>query len=210
MGREERLYVIIDMHCRSRRPDRRQHRRQLAAIPGSTTARRSRRISSPSGNASRVITKTIPPSSATTSSTNPSRTFPRLAPYNQNLEPLYKKLTAAIRQVDTHHIIFLGGAQWDGNFTVFGPPFDNNITYTFHKYWSKTDEPVIQPYLDFREKYNVPIWLGESGENTDEWIAQFVALMEKHNIGWAFWPYKKMGKTSAVVTITPPKAGIRS
>jgi endoglucanase len=50
----------------------------------------------------------------------------------------------------------------------------------------------------------VPIWMGESGENTDEWIAQFVKVLEKNNIGWAFWPYKKMEKSSAVVSIIPP------
>lgn len=130
--------------------------------------------------------------------------YPSLRLLNGKLEPLYKKLTSAIRQVDTHHIFFLGGAQWDGNFSVFGQPFDGNTAYTFHKYWSKTDQTVIQQYLDFREKYNVPIWIGESGENTDEWITQFVALLEKNDIGWAFWPYKKMAKTSAVVTIPPP------
>jgi len=130
--------------------------------------------------------------------------YPSLRPLNAKLEPLYKRLTTSIRQVDTHHILFLGGAQWDGNFAVFGAPFDNNTAYTFHKYWSKTDETVIQQYLDFREKYNAPIWMGESGENTDEWITRFVALLEKHDIGWTFWPYKKMEKTSAVVTITPP------
>src|SRR5260370_21058233 len=46
--------------------------------------------------------------------------------------------------------------------------------------------------------------MGESGENTDEWIAQFVKALEKHNIGWACWPYKKMGKPSSVVSIIPP------
>ena len=50
----------------------------------------------------------------------------------------------------------------------------------------------------------MPIWLGESGENTDDWIAQFVKALEKNNIGWAFWPYKKMEKSSAVVSIIPP------
>jgi hypothetical protein len=45
--------------------------------------------------------------------------------------------------------------------------------------------------------------MGESGENTDEWIAQFVKALEKNNIGWAFWPYKKMEKSSAVVSIIP-------
>jgi len=63
---------------------------------------------------------------------------------------------------------------------------------------------VLRDYIDFRERYDVPIWMGESGENTDEWIAQFTRSLEKNNIGWTFWPYKKMGKSSAVVTIIPP------
>jgi hypothetical protein len=130
--------------------------------------------------------------------------FPKLAPLNPLLEPLYKKLSAEIRKVDAHHILFLGGAQWDSNFSVFGKPFDTNVAYTFHKYWTAPDESVLKQYIDFRERYDVPIWMGESGENTDEWIAQFVKALEKNNIGWAFWPYKKMEKSSAVVSIIPP------
>jgi endoglucanase len=130
--------------------------------------------------------------------------FPKLAPLNSLLEPLYKKLSGEIRKVDAHHILFLGGAQWDSNFSVFGKPFDTNVAYTFHKYWTAPDEKVLREYIDFRERYDVPIWMGESGENTDEWIAQFVKSLEKNNIGWAFWPYKKMEKASAVVSIIPP------
>jgi endoglucanase len=130
--------------------------------------------------------------------------FPGLAPLNPLLEPVYKRVAAEIRKVDTHHILFLGGAQWDSNFSVFGKPFDPNVAYTFHKYWTAPDESVIRQYLDFRERYDVPIWMGESGENTDEWIAKFVQTLEKDNVGWAFWPYKKMEKSSAVVSINPP------
>jgi len=130
--------------------------------------------------------------------------FPRLRPLNDFLEPLYKKLSPEIRKVDAHHILFLGGAQWDTNFSVFGKPFDPNVAYTFHKYWTAPDESVLRQYLDFREQYDVPIWMGESGENTDDWIAQFANALEKNNIGWAFWPYKKMEKSSAVVSIIPP------
>jgi endoglucanase len=131
--------------------------------------------------------------------------YPFLRPLNPKLEPVYKKLTTAIRLVDKHHILFLGGAQWDTNFSVFGPPFDNNTAYTFHKYWMPVEDKAIQPYVEFRDKYQVPIWLGESGENTDEWITQFRTLLEKNNISWTFWPYKKMEKTSAIVTISPPE-----
>jgi len=130
--------------------------------------------------------------------------FPKLAPLNPLLEPVYKKVAGEIRKVDAHHILFLGGAQWDSNFSVFGKPFDSNVAYTFHKYWTAPDESVIRDYIDFRERYDVPIWMGESGENTDDWIAQFVKTLEKNNIGWAFWPYKKMEKSSAVVSILPP------
>lgn len=131
--------------------------------------------------------------------------FPQLQRYNKDLEPLYRRIAGAIRQVDTHHVLILGGAQWDSNFKVFGPPFDKNVMYTFHKYWTAPDASVIREYLDFRDKYHVPIWLGESGENTDQWIAAFVKTLEANKVGWCFWPYKKMDATSSVVTFDRPE-----
>ncbi len=131
--------------------------------------------------------------------------FPQLQIYNARLEPLYRRIVAAVRKVDTHHVVILGGAQWDTNFSVFGPPFDSNAMYTFHKYWMPPEQAAIQPYLDFRDKYHVPIWLGESGENTDAWVSQFRQLLESHNIGWCFWPYKKMDATSSPVTFKRPR-----
>ena len=66
------------------------------------------------------------------------------------------------------------------------------------------NQGAIQEYLDFRDKHNVPIWMGESGENTDEWISSFRTLLETNNIGWCFWPYKKMDATSCVASINKP------
>jgi len=54
----------------------------------------------------------------------------------------------------------LACAQWDGNFSIFGKPFDANAAYTFHKYWTAPDESVLRQYIDFRERYDVPIWNG--------------------------------------------------
>ena len=130
--------------------------------------------------------------------------YPQLQQYNKDLEPLYKRISAGIRQVDSHHVLILGGAQWDSNFNVFGPPFDKNVMYTFHKYWTPPTEAVIQSYLDFRAKYNVPIWLGESGENTDAWIHDFVTVLNKDDVGWAFWTYKRMDATASVVSWEKP------
>jgi len=74
---------------------------------------------------------------------------------NPRLEPLYRKIVAGIREVDrkSHHLS--GGAQWDTNFKVFGPPFDRKLAYTFHKYWMTVNQDAIQEYLSFRDKYNV-------------------------------------------------------
>lgn len=131
--------------------------------------------------------------------------FEEYQKYNAQLEPIYKRIVAAIREVDQNHIIFLGGACWNTNFQVFGPPFDDNTAYTFHKYWMEPVQEQIQEYVDFREKFNVPLWMGESGENKDGWIKQYRELLDKNNIGWCFWPYKKMDATSCLRTFVPPQ-----
>lgn len=120
------------------------------------------------------------------------------------LEPLFKKITSEIREVDPNHIIFLGGAIWDSDFSIFGEPFDKKLVYTFHKYWTPPTKEVIQSYIDFRDKYNVPIWLGESGENTNEWISEFRTVLEENNIGWCFWPYKKLKSERGVLSVNQP------
>jgi len=134
----------------------------------------------------------------------PIATYFNADEFNPYLEPLYKEITKAIRTVDKNHILFLGGAQWDSNFKVFGRPFDSKLVYTFHKYWTEPVQKVIQDYIDFRDKYNVPIYCGETGENKDEWIKDFRVLLEKNDIGWHFWPYKKMDNTSGVITFDLP------
>lgn len=123
---------------------------------------------------------------------------------NPKLEPVYKAIVSSIREVDNNHIVFLGGSQWNTNFKHFGPPFDPKIVYTFHRYWSDTTVTVIKDVLELRDKYNVPVWLGESGENTDQWINAFRKMLDENNIGWCFWPYKKMDSKSCIVTFPKP------
>ncbi len=124
--------------------------------------------------------------------------------FNPKLEPFYKRLASAIRQVDKNHIFFLGGSQWDSNFRPFGTPFDDNLVYTFHKYWTPPVKAVVLEYIDFRDKYNVPIYVGETGENTDGWVDSFRVVCEQNNIGWHFWPYKKMDSKSGIVSFAVP------
>lgn len=124
---------------------------------------------------------------------------------NKLLEPLYKKITSAIREVDNNHIIFIGGAQWNTNFSMFGKPFDDKLAYTFHKYWMPPVQKEIQDYVDFSAKHNVPMYLGESGENENAWIDSFRVLLEVNNIGWCFWPYKKMDSDRGMVQFAKTK-----
>ncbi len=130
--------------------------------------------------------------------------FPQLQQYNVKLEPIYRKIVAGVREVDTHHVVILGGAQWDSNFGVFSAPFDKNVMYTFHKYWMPPTMDAIKEYVAFQDKYNVPIWMGESGENTNDWITTFRKLLDENQINWTFWPYKKMDSDSAPVTFARP------
>lgn len=123
---------------------------------------------------------------------------------NPLLEPLYKKITAAIRVVDKNHLIFLGGAQWNSNFKVFGKPFDTKLVYTFHKYWTPATQAVIQDYIDFSNQYNVPLYCGETGENTNSWVDSFRVVMEKNHIGWHYWPYKKLDNERGFMSFNKP------
>lgn len=125
--------------------------------------------------------------------------------FNPKLEPLYKKITAEIRKTDKNHIIILGGAQWNSNFNIFGEPFDKKLAYTFHIYGNKVEQRAVQQFVEFRDKYNVPMWLGESGENTDEWIKAFKDLLEENQIGWCFWTYKRLNSTRTIASIKRPE-----
>ena len=75
------------------------------------------------------------------------------------------------------------------------------MAYTFHRYWDPVTPALVAPYLEFSERYNVPLWMGESGENTYEWIATFRELLEANAIGWCFWTYKRLDTERCVVSI---------
>ena len=109
------------------------------------------------------------------------------------LRELYEDITDAIRAVDTNHIIFIEGNWFANDFTGLTPPWDDNMAYSFHKYWNYNDNPgSIQWVLDMREQHNVPLWMGESGENSNVWFTDAIHLFEDNNIGWSWWPMKRI------------------
>jgi len=124
---------------------------------------------------------------------------------NHELFLLYERIIKEIRVVDKEHTIFLNGSIWSTNFDVFEAIIDGNVVYEFHKYWFDVNQNAIQSYLDFREKHQVPIYIGETGENTDEWVKDFRVLLDEHSVNWCFWPYKKMNNTRGIMNFKEPE-----
>ena len=123
---------------------------------------------------------------------------------NTPIWDLYKALTKAIREVDTNHMIIIEGNGWGNNYNGFTGRWDGNMVMSFHKYWNPNTQEAIARFLALREKYGMPLWLGESGENNNQWFRECVALVEKNHIGWAWWPHKKLNSSSCILTITRP------
>ena len=114
------------------------------------------------------------------------------------LRALYVRLVEAIRMIDTNHILFIEGNYYATTFYKLDPPFDDNMVYAFHKYWNATDVGTINYLLDMSTQNNVPLWLGESGENSNPWFFEVTRLVEARGIGWNWWTHKK------IATITGP------
>ncbi len=120
---------------------------------------------------------------------------------NAPLWKLQKDITAAIREVDQKHIIFIEGNGWGNNYNGLPSIWDKNMAFSFHKYWNYNDDATIQFALDLKEKYNIPIWLGETGENSNVWFTELIQLLNKHNIGYAFWPMKKIDNIAGITNV---------
>ncbi len=110
---------------------------------------------------------------------------------NSAIWKLYVDITTAIRKVDTKHIIFVEGNCWSGNYTGFYK-WDNNQVISFHKYWSNNDVASIQNPINLRNQFGLPLWMGESGENSNQWFKDAIVLAEANDMGWAWWPMKKI------------------
>lgn len=131
--------------------------------------------------------------------------FDNMDELNEKLEPLHKRVVAAIREVDTNHIILLGAPQWNGNFKPFKDwTYDDKLMWTCHRYGGDPIRPAIMNFIEFRDSTGLPMYMGEIGHNTYEWQETFCRTMIEANIGYTFWPYKKI-RNSCFSGITPPE-----
>lgn len=112
---------------------------------------------------------------------------------NAPISALYRRITAAIRAHDRNHLIVIEGNCWGNNYAGITPDWDDKLVLSFHKYWNRNDEASIAAILKLRQSTGRPIWLGESGENSNAWYRDAIRLVESHGIGWSWWPLKKIG-----------------
>lgn len=111
---------------------------------------------------------------------------------NEPLKAFLVELTEAIRIADTTHLIFIEGNCWANNFEGIWPPWDDKLVLSFHKYWSFNTQESIQKFVALAEKHELPLYLGESGENSNVWFTEAIRLFEQNEISWAWWPMKKI------------------
>lgn len=114
---------------------------------------------------------------------------------NDDLWDVHQRIIQGIRAVNKNHIVYISGNCWGNNYESFDENslknVDDNMVITFHKYWNNNRKDVLDKWLDMREKYNLPLWMSESGENSNTWFTDSIELYEENKIGWSWWPVKK-------------------
>ncbi len=128
--------------------------------------------------------------------------------HNHKVLPLYRRLIREIREIDDKHMIILEGVHWATDFSIFDPftkeEAADNIMLQFHKYWSNPDAESLHEFIRKAEELNVPLFMGEGGENNCDWYTTVFPLYEQLNISWSFWSYKKMDCTNSPIAFPVP------
>ena len=113
----------------------------------------------------------------------------------------YHKLYKAIREVDSNHILIMESV-WETSGLPAPITFNwENVAYSYHNYgWDKINDFAYQKeftdkkvgdYVALREKYEVPLFVGEFTlfSNVESWNYALNEY-EKNNVNYAIWTYK--------------------
>jgi endoglucanase len=115
-----------------------------------------------------------------------------------NLPGLYRRVTAAIREVDPSHAVIVEGNWASHDFSMLGR-IDDNQVYSPHQYTVPRDDfsAQLDGWIAKGRADGVPVWIGEWGE-TDPVTgrAQRDLFASKPGLaGWCYWTWKT-GDTS--------------
>ena len=135
----------------------------------------------------------------------------------QAIHSLLQRLLTTIRNNGDNHLIMIQGNGWGNNYDYLEPfTFTPNwgLVYNAHRYWiPEGDDWVADPnpnqinrminLVNFRNNHNVPVWVGETGENNNAWLRQNIVKLDQQGIGWCHWTYKRhdVGENAALMRI---------
>ena len=127
---------------------------------------------------------------------------------NSRLRKLFIRITDTIRAVDQNHVVITEGNcyanHYGGLFDQTNGPWDSKQVISFHKYWDSTKVTTLNDFFRLRDTWRIPMWLGESGENSNEWHRQVIAMAEREKLGWSWWTLKRIDTRGAPLSVTSP------
>ncbi|RYY18984.1 MAG: T9SS type A sorting domain-containing protein, partial [Cytophagaceae bacterium] len=144
---------------------------------------------------------------------------------NQRLHDVLQRFINTIRGNGDNHLILLEGNGFGNDYNYMEKrTFSNtaNLVYNSHRYsgsgYEIDNNPnsvdgnspnslrLIGNLTRFRNDNNVPIWVGETGENTAQWMRDAANGLNSVGIGWCHWTLKRFenGPNAALLHINPP------
>ena len=143
---------------------------------------------------------------------------------NQRVHDVMQRFINTIRSTGDQHLILLEGNGYGNDYNWMEKrTFVNtaNLVYNSHRYSgtgylldngvTSTEGNVnglrfIGNLTNFRAANNVPIWVGETGENTNQWMGEAATALNSVGIGWCHWTLKRFedGPNAAFFHITSP------
>ncbi len=127
-----------------------------------------------------------------------------LNPMPYALAGFYDEVIKEIRGIDDRHMLSLEGHRWATETTVFYKRYDENMVIHFHRYGCKPGLEAVQPFLECSERLQLPLWLGETGENRAEWYTALFPLCTALDISYNVWPWKKMECGNSPCSVNKP------
>ena len=148
---------------------------------------------------------------------------------NKKLRYLHNKVIKWMRDTQDDTIVIVHGNYYARDFEPFlgadsvdditdeencKPHAFTNVAYGFHLYFTPpvTNHDSNQTGLDYnvnaieelRGHTGVPWMNTEFGENSNEWIARYITVLEDGGLGWIFWTNKKWDEKSTITKCKLP------
>ncbi|MGI4832773.1 MAG: glycoside hydrolase family 5 protein [Janthinobacterium lividum] len=144
---------------------------------------------------------------------------------NAAIHTMLERLISTVRAQGDEHLLLLEGNGYGNNYNELLPSsftHRQNLVYNAHRYSILPKYPLsnapdasnpdanqlgaIGNLLAFRQSQQVPVWVGETGENSPEWMGEAARNLNAAGIGWCNWTYKRFSDQpiAALLRIKPP------